>query len=419
MSTVAVVGGGWAGLAAAVLATRAGHRVTLYEASRTLGGRARRLDVTLPDGRVLALDNGQHIMIGAYTQTLALMDSVGVRPADVLLRLPLAMRFPDGQGLALPDWPAPLDAAAGIFGARGWTAGDKLSLLRASLGWQLRGFTCAPTLTVAQLCSGLAPRVREELVEPLCVSALNTPAERASAAVFLRVLRDSLFGAGYGDWGGSNLLVPRVDVGTLFPHAAADWLRTNGANVLDGERVSSLQRDGDAWLVDGTLFDRVVLAAPPWEAARLVRGIAPAWSATVDAFEYEPIATVYATSTQQLPRPLLALRSDAHRPAQFVFDRAQLGGPRGLLAFVVSASSQEREALQAQVVQQAAELGWAVEPVQTVVDKRATFACTPGLVRPPLRIAPGLLACGDYVEGTYPATIEGAVRAAQEAAALL
>jgi predicted NAD/FAD-dependent oxidoreductase len=113
---------------------------------------------------------------------------------------------------------------------------------------------------------------------------------------------------------------------------------------------------------------------------------------------------------------MLALRSSAEHPAQYVFDRAQLGGPDGLLAFVVSASQGDRETLQQQVLQQAAALGWNVQPVQTVVEKRATFACVPGLRRPPVSIAPGLWACGDYVEGPYPATIEGAVRSGLEVA---
>ena len=94
-----------------------------------------------------------------------------------------------------------------------------------------------------------------------------------------------------------------------------------------------------------------------------------------------------------------------------MFDRGQLGGPPGLLAFVVSASSDTKEVLQAQVLQQArTQLKLALEPVQTVVEKRATFACIPALVRPAMHIAPGLLACGDYIEGPYPATLEGAVR---------
>ncbi|HEY8709260.1 MAG TPA: FAD-dependent oxidoreductase, partial [Burkholderiaceae bacterium] len=138
------------------------------------------------------------------------------------------------------------------------------------------------------------------------------------------------------------------------------------------------------------------------------------------ALMHEAIATVYAAGGPRLPLPMLALHASDAAPAQFVFDRSQLGGPPGLLAFVVSASPRERDVLQDQVLAQARTLGWnALQPLQTVVEKRATFACTPGLLRPALQVVPGLLACGDYVEGPYPATIEGAVRAALAAAAQL
>jgi squalene-associated FAD-dependent desaturase len=420
-TTVAVIGAGWAGLAAAVAATGAGHAVTLMESSRTFGGRARSLPSQLPDGAPVLIDNGQHILIGAYTATLQLMRQVGVDPAAVLLRLPLALRFPDGTGLALPDWPAPLDAAWGICGARGWTATDKLRLLAAATRWRLAGFRCAPSITVAQLCAGVTPRVVEQLIEPLCVSALNTPAGRASAQVFLRVLRDALFGRGDGRWRGSNLLLPRVALGQLFPEAAAQWLAQRGARLVTGQRVQQIAAQGGRWLVDGTPFDAVLLACPPWEAARLVgdAGIAATeWLERATALTHEAIATVYASGGPRLPRPMLALHASDSAPAQFVFDRSQLGGPAGLLAFVVSASGRDRDLLQQQVLAQAAALGWnGLRVVQTVVEKRATFACTPGLQRPAQRIAPGLLACGDYVEGPYPATIEGAVRSALAAAA--
>lgn len=414
---LAVVGGGWAGLAAAVAAVQAGHEVTLLEAGSTLGGRARALAVRTGDGE-LRLDNGQHVLAGAYTETLRLMRTVGVAPGRVLLRLPLILRFPDGGGLALPAWPAPLDAAAGIALARGWTAADKWSLLRAAWLWRRQGFACPPAVSVAELCAGLAPRVMAELVEPLCVSALNTPAARAGGQVFLRVLRDTLFQPG-----GSNLLLPRCDLGALFPEAAAAWLRAHGAAVRTGARVRQLAGAGGGWLVDGTRFDAVVLACPPGEAARLGETAAaapPAWTALARGLQYEAIATVYATGGPRLPVPMLALRSGRGAPAQFVFDRSRLGGPAGLLAFVVSACAGDVQATEEQVVRQAHALGWtAVRPLRTVVEKRATFACTPGLRRPPQRLAPGLLACGDYVEGPYPATLEGALRSALQAVAAL
>ncbi|HSV45046.1 MAG TPA: hydroxysqualene dehydroxylase HpnE [Ramlibacter sp.] len=419
---LAVVGAGWAGLAAAVAATGAGHQVSVFEAARQLGGRARALEVDGPGGARLRLDNGQHILAGAYTQTLRLMREVGVDPRAALLALPLTLRFPDGTGLALPRWPAPLDTAWGILRARGWSWRDKAALLRCAMGWRASGFTCAEQTTVAELGAALTPRVRQELIDPLCVSALNTPSERASGQVFLRVLRDALFTPGEGGASVAQLLLPRQNLGALFPDAAAAWLARHGAAVALGRRVQSLAPRGPGWNVDGQAFDAVLLACPAAEAARLAQAACAAggdWARQAQSLRYEGIATVYARAGQGLPAPLLALRSSTQAPAQFVFDRGQLGGPAGLLAFVVSASSGERDALQAQVVAQAQGLGWQVEPVLTVVEKRATFACTPGLRRPSARIAPGLLACGDYVDGPYPATLEGAVRSGLEAVALL
>jgi len=419
LSQVAVIGAGWAGLACAIEATRAGHAITVFEAARTLGGRARALPAQMPDGQPVLLDNGQHIMIGAYSATLALMRELGVDPGAVLHRMPLTLRFADGGGLQVPHWPPPLDLLAGILGARGWSWRDKAALMRAALRWRWNGFRCDPGASVAALCATLTPRVMAELIEPLCVSALNTPTGYASGEVFLRVLHDALF----VERGGADLLLPRVDLGALFPDAAARWLAQQGAQVRSGTRVQAIAHEPAGWQVDGESFDRVVLACAPWEAARLAAGVtlpaAAAWSQTAEVLQHESIATLYMAGGAALSAPMLALRASAGAPAQFVFDRGQLGGPQGLLAFVVSASGDERETLQHQVLAQAREqLGLTgLQPVQTVVERRATFACTPALVRPAAQVAPGLLACGDYVEGPYPATIEGAVRSGRTAAA--
>ncbi len=424
---IGIVGAGWAGMAAAVAACQAGHDVTVFEASRTLGGRARAVQAQLPDGTPVTLDNGQHILIGAYTETLRLMRMVGVDLQANLLRGPLSLPFVDGSGLQTPAyaaaWPAPLDAIAAIATAHGWSWGERFSLIRASLGWQWAGFTCDAHLSVAQLCQGLAPRVLHELIEPLCVSALNTPATQASASVFLRVLKDALFGIR----GGSHLLLPRTDLTAIFPAAAAQWITQRGARVHVGQRIQQLRWQAPHWLLDGQAFDRVVWSSSASNAAlalvecaqtapESIANSLQSWAATAQALRFEAIATVYAWAPQaRLPQPMLALRATPEAPAQFVFDRGQLDGPAGLLAFVVSASAGSRDELQAAVLAQAASqlqpLGLGpLQVVQTVVEKQATFACTPALHRPPQLLAPGLLAAGDYVDGPYPATLEGAVR---------
>ena len=428
---VAVIGAGWAGMAAAIAHRQAGRQVTVFEAARTVGGRARAVPGVLPDGTAATLDNGQHILIGAYTESLRLMRLVGVDPATALLRLPLTLQFPDGQGLQLPDLPPPLDALLGIVRAKGWGWQDKVALLRTATAWQLRGFRCAPHTSVADLCAPLTPRLMAEFIDPLCVSALNTPAREASGQVFLRVLQDSLFSGR----GGSNLLLPRTDLGALFPEAAVRWLVQQGGQVVTGQRIQRLvPLPSGRWQLVGAVgavgtaqgaeaadsFDHITLACPSWEAARLVEGLASTaglaaaarWSATASALRFEAITTVYAhASGARLPLPMLALRNTAEHPAQFVFDRGQLDGQQGLLAFVVSASDGDRALIEQQVLQQAAaQLGLpGLRPVQTVVEKRATFACTPGLQRPAMQVLPGLTACGDYVDGPYPATLEGAV----------
>ncbi len=417
---LAVIGAGWAGLAAAVEAVRAGWSVALFETADQAGGRAREV---LSDG--LALDNGQHILIGAYVETLRLMREVGVDPDRVLLRTPLRLTEPDGRGLHLPPGSPLMAFVRATWRRQGWTAGERLALLAAAGGWAVRGFRCPSPWTVADLTQRLPDALRRDLIDPLCVAALNTPAAEASANVFLRVLRDALFGGP----GSADLLLPRRSLGELLPAPALNWLHARGADVRLSTRVMELRACDAGWSVDGTSFDAVVLAAPPAEAARLTAPLSPAWAARAAAFRYEPIVTVYVDAAPaRLPEPMLALPAGPHAPAQFVFDRGQLGGPAGLLAFVISGAQPwvdaGREAtVEATLLQARRALGRflpdEIRPLRHIAEKRATFRCVPGLVRPTAVVAPGLVAAGDHVDGPYPATIEGAVRSGVQAVAAL
>nr|WP_314626458.1 hydroxysqualene dehydroxylase HpnE [uncultured Noviherbaspirillum sp.] len=424
---VAVIGGGWAGCAAAVeLATR-GAEVTLYEASRTLGGRARAVRT---HGKLL--DNGQHILLGAYRETLRLMRRLGIAERSALLRLPLQMCYPDGQGMhfVAPRLPAPLHVGVALLRSRGLARQDKMALARFStaarwMGWQLNQ-DCSVSELLARFEQ--TDTLVQLMWRPLCIAALNTPPERASAQVFLNVLRDSL-GARRA---ASDMLLPRVDLGTLFPVQAAAFVESRGGRVVLGTSVDALEKDGDRWRVLDASCDAVVIATPPAQAAALLAPHAP--SLQMPAFEWESITTVYLqyTADVRLDRPFLALvdQPDAGHWGQFVFDRGQLGSDdAGLLAVVISASGPAlnlgNDSLPPKVAAQLVQalrrpaLGsplWA----RVISEKRATFACTPGLQRPSNDVGIGGLAlAGDYTASDYPATLESAVRSGVAAATLL
>jgi len=429
---VAVVGGGWAGLAAAVEAVEAGADVTLFEMAAQLGGRARTLAL---DGR--EVDNGQHILIGAYVETLDLMRRVGVDVESAMQRSALRLVDAHGRGLVLPDGPAWLAFARGVWRLRHWPAFERLRLLGTAVSWAARGFRCDESLTVEDLVAAVGPHARRELIDPLCVAALNTPSLQASAAVFLRVMKDALFSAP----GSADLLLPRRLLGSMLPQPAGDWLAAHGATVRTGHRVNALERDGMAWRVTpapGGTFDAVVLACSAREAARLAQPYAPRWAAAAQALRYEPIATVYvARPGIALPFPMITLDSNAvDAPAQFAFDLGALrGGEPGLFALVVSgaagwltrgaaalemACAAQFDALVRRQTHTPAARAEAAPPPEAssrmLVEKRATFACTPALQRPPAEVTAGLWAAGDYVAGPYPATLEGAVRSGRAAA---
>lgn len=409
--TVAIIGAGWAGLSAAVHAIDKGWRVTMYEMSQQCGGRAR--TVTRPDGQ--QFDNGQHILIGAYVECLALMRKVGADPDTALLRLPLQLRYPNGDGLVLPAGPAWLAFGWGVLRARGWSWADRLSLIELGVRWASARFRCAASTTVAQLGSDATDRIRRDWLDPLCSAALNTPSATASGQVFLRVLKDALFAGS----GASNLLLPRMELGSIFPGPAALWLRGRGAVIHLRSRVQSLEFHSDGVWVSGMKHDAAILACGAQSSARLVESLAPDWSRQASALRHQAIVTVYLDDpTLRLQAPMLALPSHIPGPAQFVFDMGLLSSAKGRFAFVASAASAAVEESLADAVLAVTNQARRVFPghfghvsdacAHAAVERRATFACTADLTRPPQRICNAIWAAGDFVDGPYPATLEGA-----------
>ena len=413
---IAIIGAGWAGLAAAVELVGQAD-LTLYEAGREPGGRARRLN----SGDSL-LDNGQHILIGAYRDCLQLMRKVGVDDAALMLRLPLHWQRQGGIRLQCPRWPAPLHVLAGLLTASGIGWPDKWQLARAlqSLRWQ--GWRLPQDITVAQWLA--AQRQSAHLVEqfwrPMVLSALNTPLEQASMQILATTLCDSL-GARRAD---SDLLLPRSDLSALFPQPALHWLRTQGLQWRGGVRVAQICPAEQGVMVDGEHFDAAIVAVAPYHAAELLQE--PVLQSQIKAFHYWPIYTAYLRydADISMPLPMVGLQGGT---LDWLFDRQSLSGERGLLAAVISAPPQavrnlERAALldkvQADVEVLLPSLNGLV-PLerQLIVEKRATFASSVGLTRPHCRSrVQSVYLAGDWLCPDYPATLEGAVRSGLTAA---
>ena len=456
-----MIGGGWAGLAAAVRLAEAGIACTVFEASKTLGGRARRVTWHAADGREIALDNGQHILIGAYRHTLTLLARLGVNLEDAFERTPLQIVSTSGFALRASRHRAPWHLVVGILTARMLNLDERWAITSFMLRARRSDWCLAVDCTVDVLLDSWEQpaALSDKLWGPLCIAALNTPSDIASAQVFLNVLRDSL-GADARD---SDLLLPRVDLGSLLPDAATAFLtrRASVASVIRlGARIQNMKVEehgvsiasgSTTDLEDSERFDGAVLAVPPYESVRLLTPTAlrdPRYRSLIancEAFEFQPIVTAYLQyrDPPRWPARMLALEPAPHLDlfGQWAFNRSERldvqdshnpNASQGLVAVVISADGAHRELEQSELTatiakQLATQCAMPSQPLDSrvIVEKRATFACTPALVRPGVETPhPHLVLAGDHVacggpSSHYPATLEAALISGQDAAKAL
>ncbi|GMQ84297.1 MAG: hydroxysqualene dehydroxylase HpnE [Gammaproteobacteria bacterium] len=419
---VVIVGGGWAGLAAAVELCTHKVPVTLLESARQLGGRAR--SIRAGD---MVVDNGQHLIIGAYQSLLSLMERVAIDHRQVFLRLPMTLRlFKEGKPslrLKAPPLPAPWHLLAAIACAHGLSPGDRIQALRFGRKLATLKIGKAEDISVQALLHSetQSPAIIRKLWEPLCIATLNTPVGEASARIFLRVLRETFLGLRKH----SDFLIPKRELGDLLPRPCADYLERNQARVEMGQRVTSLSINNDgvhAVSVRGRSIaaSHVVLATPHVISRRLMSRHEPlhALSAQLAGLGNEPITTLYLQYPPQtrLPEPVLGFESGL---SQWVFDRRVCSQP-GMMAVVISARGDHENIPDDELTKRvAAELAtsfpdWPVHQHSLIIrEKRATFCSRAGIdrIRPENRTpVSGLWLAGDYTATGLPATLESAVR---------
>jgi squalene-associated FAD-dependent desaturase len=398
---VAIVGAGYAGMAAAVTLAERGIPVTVFESGPVAGGRARRV---VSQGT--ELDNGQHILVGAYRELFRLMRTVGV-PESAVLRVPLELRYARTFSLRALWLPFPFGLLGGLLLARGLPMPERLGAVRFIAALRASGFRLERDVAVAELLRTHRQdgAIGHYLWRPLCVSALNTPVAIASARAFLVVLRDALLGGA----GASDLVLPRVDLSRLFPDPAAEYVSRNGGEIRLRSPVENLSSLKD--------FSSVIVAVGPHQLKTLLPGVA-------DGHTYQPIYTCYLQygDSVRLPFPMIGL---ADGLVQWVFDRGTLLGERGRLACVISAQGDHQQMSQDELAEtchrELAKNNLVNESpawTRVIAEKRATITCSVG--RPTIESKmPGVHIAGDYTVAEYPPTLEAAVRSGVRAAGMI
>ncbi len=415
---VAIIGGGYAGLAAAVTLAEHSVPVTVFEAARNLGGRARGITIN-----GLRLDNGQHLLLGAYHETLRLLRQVHGDTPLPLQRLPLRLCFPGHFDLTTPRLPAPLHLGIALATAKGLKLTESGGVIRFIYQLRKKRFHLHPDISVETLLHhhGQDGTAAHYLWRPLCLAALNTPPADASAQIFLNVLRDTLF----ANREASDLLLPQTDLTTLFPRPAAEFIHRHGGVVHTQRRVQAATASPAGGFQLTTVkgkqhFSHVICAVPPWHLTALTREL-PLLRETAEqvaTFRYQPCYTVYLQypAAMTLPAPMTGLTNGW---TQWLFDRDNSHHQTGLLAAVISGEGTHQMATHAELAQRVHDeinqaLGGNLPPPQwhkVIGEHRATFACTVALRHPPA-VTPlkHWLLAGDYTTSDYPATLEAAVR---------
>jgi len=422
-----VVGAGWAGLACALSLARSHFAVTLIEAAPQAGGRARCISFGAEQ-----VDNGQHLMLGAYQSLSLMLAWLNIEESSVLQRHPFKLEWFTALQLSLPRLFYPGNLLAGLLMAQGFSWQEKYALVQFFLyarKTSVLSEDCSAKLLLERLKQ--PKRLIEGFWNSIVLSALSTPLELASAQVFLNVLKESFL----KNSSFSDLLLAKVALSELFPTPAIKYLQDHQHTVALRQRVTELAvQNGSCQGVytQNQQFweaEHVVIAIPPWQVPTLFKPIPELGflSDTLARFKTQPITTAYFKFNKPLnfKLPLMGLLGGS---AHWWFDRKDSGQP-DVLAAVISGPGLHNDwshaelisKLQTEILQQYPHLGPALE-TRVVREKFAAFSCEIGVQsHRPSHHTPitGLWLAGDYTFGPYPASLEAALQSGLKCADLI
>ncbi|MCA9660463.1 MAG: hydroxysqualene dehydroxylase HpnE [Myxococcales bacterium] len=436
MSRTIIIGAGLAGMAAAVRLAEAGEEVTLLESTKAGGGRARSF-VDGASGR--EYDNGQHLLMACYRETLAFLRAIGSHDGIYFQRnLKVDLVRPGGDRVALscPPLPAPLHLATGLLTMRGVGVLHKAAALRAGL--LLRGEVKRPddneTCDAWLSRLGQTAGIRHVFWDPLIWGVLNDDPLVASAAMLMAVLERGFMSTRDA----SRLGVPRVPLSRLYVDQALSFLRQRGADIRLGAPARALETRDQA--VTGVVLksgetlaaDRVISAVPPKAFLDL---LPESWSGhpvyqDIGRLQTSPIVNFWVVLDRPLftDTPFLGM---VNGPIHWLFNRSLIDGETGgetLLNCTISAArsavADSAESLvdlfHGEMRRYFPKQEYAIRHFRVIKEKRATISHAAGTYqwRPEI-ISPtrGLFMAGDWVRTGLPATIESAVQSGHEAAA--
>ena len=425
---ICVVGGGLAGMAAALACADAGARVTLVERRRRLGGATWSFR---HDG--LWFDNGQHVFLRCCTAYRGFLERLGVGDRVQLQpRLDVPVLGPGGRAARLRRGflPAPAHLGRSLLAYRHLRLQDRLRLVPAALA--LRRVDLDAVETDQQTFGDWlqrhhqSPAALDALWDLICRPTVNLPAREASLALAAMVFQTGLL----TDAAAADIGWAAVPLGELHGEAGRRALECAGVEVVTGAPVTTVRQADGAFVAGAGGSERAadaVVVAVPHTAVADVAGV-PAPAGLADRLGVSPIVNVHVVYDR--PVTDLEMAAAVGTGVQFVFDRtAGAGLERGqYLAVSLSAADHEMglsaDELKGRTVAALAEIfprARHARVVDALVSREpaATFRGVPGTrrARPPsLTAVPGLVLAGAWTDTGWPATMEGAVRSGHTAA---